>query len=206
MAMFYNLFSDKNGKRGHLSSKTAAMSQDSYEDDLSESSNDEDGVGLIPFLPRNNFKTNIACIAFSCLSHYLYGIFFNAYESVNARYDYPNVGSMSFVLATVLILIRFKLVLKSLPIEVRTWKYSFYKVLAVTFITHLVLAGIWQQLVNLTWELFFATKDLLEFLNNHSDKGILHVISENMTSRAVNMLTYLEGLAILTLVIINSSD
>lgn len=204
MAPFFPLFGERNVKSTPHKPNISAT-QEIYDDDGSDTSA-EDREIFTPFMPRDNLKTNFACVAFSCLSHYLYGIFFNAYESVNTRYDYPNIGSMCFVMATAIILVRFDLSLKSLRIEAGTWKYSMYKVLAVAFITHLVLAGIWQQLVNLTWELFFVCKDFLEFLNSYSDGGILHMISSRMTTRVVNVLTYLEGMFILAIVLLSHAD
>lgn len=158
----------------------------------------------VPFnvVPKDNFGTNVACIFFSGLSHYVYGIFFNAYETVNSKYGYPNIGSMCFVLATALYLIRYDLSLKRMPIE-RTWKYSVYKVLAVTFLTHLILAGIWQQLVNLTWELTFIIKDFFDVIYQKTGNFIFKDLSSLITMTTARWITYLEGLAILVFVLIS---
>lgn len=205
MAPLFNLFPRTKSAEQLIPPKVETVSQDTYDDDYDLSLDDSENRSL-RFLPRDNLKTNLACIIFACLSHYLYGIFFNAYESVNSRYGYPNIGSMCFVLATALILVRFDLSLKSLPIESRSWRYSVYKVLAVTFLTHLILAGIWQQLVNLTWEVFFATKDLIDQVNMSRGGGVLGLLSELMTSRTVNMLTHMEGIGILLFVLSSSAD
>ncbi|KAL1454112.1 hypothetical protein WDU94_010396 [Cyamophila willieti] len=206
---FFNIFVPTRNSETQFESQSSKYAQaQGYEEDYSESV--DNSASLQPwwlqFFPRDHFKPNIASVLFAALSHYLYGIFFNAFEAVNSRYDYPNFGSMCFVLATALVLIRFDLSLKSLPIESRTWKHSVYKVLAVIFLTHLVLAGIWQQIVNLTWELFFLGKDGVNILNAQMEWRILSEISRLMTLKTAKFVTHMEGLAILVMVIYSSAE
>ncbi|XP_026688751.1 uncharacterized protein LOC113473245 [Diaphorina citri] len=113
---------------------------------------------------------------------------------------------MCFVLATALYLIRLDLSLKRLPIEERTWKYSVYKILAVTFLTHLILAGIWQQLVNLTWEMTFIIKDFIEMLYKNTGNINFHTLSSLITMTTARWITHLEGLGILTFVLLSLSS
>ncbi|KAL1458999.1 hypothetical protein WDU94_011018 [Cyamophila willieti] len=56
-------------------------------------------------------------------------------------------------------------------------KYSIYKILAVTFLTHLILSGIWQQLVNLTWELTFIFKDFIDMLGTRTGNIVFNRLS-----------------------------
>ncbi|KAI5696539.1 uncharacterized protein LOC108252348 [Diaphorina citri] len=202
MPPFFNLFVKPTDIRPSKVRPMASPVPESYE----ESEFEEPTFAGVRFLPRENMKTNISSVLLAALSHYLYGIFFNAYETVNSRYDYPNLGSMCFVLATALLLVRLDLSLKSLPIETRTWKYSVYKVLAVIFLTHLVLAGIWQQLVNLSWELFFMGKDCLDVLYAQTNSVLFLKLSELMTMRTAKWVTHLEGLAVLGMVLYSSAD
>uniref|UniRef100_A0A8D9B5W4 Uncharacterized protein n=1 Tax=Cacopsylla melanoneura TaxID=428564 RepID=A0A8D9B5W4_9HEMI len=173
----------------------------SYDDSYSEDTQSSEWSIGSKFIPSDNFGTNVACLVFSALSHYVYGIHFNAYESVNSKYDYPNIGSMSFVLATAFYLIWQDLSLRELLMGDRSWKYSIYKILAVTFLRHLILSGIWQQLVNLTWELTFIFKDFIDFLYDSTGNFVFSSISSSITMTTARWITYVEGLGILLFVL-----
>lgn len=167
----------------------------------SDDSQERNFIGL--YIPRGSFKTNLLSVIFAATSHYIYGIFFNYEAGANLRYGYLNVGSMCFVIATALYLIRLDLTLKRLPIESRTWMYSVYKTLAVIFLTHWLLEGIWQQLANLTWELVFIGKEFLDMLHHETRNAVFQHLSSVITMKMTIYVTYVEGAVILLIVLMN---
>lgn len=200
--MFFNFFANPSADEQSSDDKTGTSSEYSSYGSYESSDDGQDGF-IGHYIPRNSFKTNLLSVIFSAASHYIYGIFFNANATVNHRYEYPNIGSMCFVIATALYLIRLDLTLKRLPVESRTWKYSVYKILAVVFLTHLILEGIWQQLVNLTWELVFIGKELLEMLHHETRIAVFQHLSSAITMKTAMYFTYVEGIVILMIVLLN---
>lgn len=112
-------------------------------------------------LNRTGLKTKVACILSSVLFHLIRG---SLNEDYNEMYNYPNIGSLAFVLATTLYSMTLCLHPKSLCIRYRPVQ-SIFKVILVIIISNGLLVVGWQQLINLTVEGILCLHDLLLFLN-----------------------------------------
>lgn len=113
-------------------------------------------------LNRTGPKTRAACILTPVFMHLLRGSL-NMSEGYNEIYNYPNLGSTAFVLATSLYIMSLCLHPKSLCIHNSTMQ-SIYKVMLVLIIANIFLVMVWQQMINLTVEIILCLHDILFYL------------------------------------------
>ncbi|KAI5698831.1 uncharacterized protein LOC113473803 [Diaphorina citri] len=127
-------------------------------------------------LNRTGLKTRIAIVVSSLAVHILRGSLFTVPEDYNAIYDYPNLGSLAFVLAMSLYSMTLCLHPKSLCIQSEAAQCVF-KIILVILITNVLLVFVWQILINLTVELVLILHDILLYLNLPSRFLIDYMVS-----------------------------